>query len=158
MKVFLSTFLSVFILDQVVKYLFFYYAGGIDGMVLWENKIISLVLVFNKGIAFSFLSFLGIYLKYLQVLAICIATFLLWRQKGFFLQNTLAFGLIFAGGCSNLLDRFVYGGVVDYIYWHYYFEFAVFNLADVMIDLGIFLLLYKIMIYKSHNANSSAIK
>ena len=29
--------------------------------------------------------------------------------------------LLYAGGLSNILDRFTYGGVVDYFYWHYWF-------------------------------------
>jgi signal peptidase II len=50
----------------------------------------------------------------------------------------LCFGLIVGGGASNILDRWVYGSVIDFIdvqgipYWHY-----VFNTADVMIHLGI---------------------
>lgn len=158
MRVFLSTFLSVFAIDQIIKFLFFYGTGGVEGTILWGNEKISLVLVFNEGVAFSFLSFLGSYLKYLQMFAIVIVAFMLWKQREFFLQNTFAFGLIFSGGCSNLLDRFTYGGVVDYIYWHYYFEFAVFNLADMIIDLGVVLLLYKNLTHKSQSANSSAIK
>jgi len=34
-------------------------------------------------------------------------------------------------------DRFVHGGVVDYVAWHCGFDFAVFNYADVMIDIAI---------------------
>ena len=50
----------------------------------------------------------------------------------------LCFGLIVGGGPSNVLDRLIYGSVIDFIdvqgipYWHY-----VFNTADVMIHLGI---------------------
>ena len=50
----------------------------------------------------------------------------------------LCFGLIVGGGASNVLDRLIYGSVIDFIdvqgipYWHY-----VFNTADVMIHLGI---------------------
>ena len=42
-----------------------------------------------------------------------------------------------AGGTSNILDRFLHGGVVDYIYWHYKFDFPIFNFADIIIDCGI---------------------
>jgi signal peptidase II len=33
--------------------------------------------------------------------------------------------------------------VVDYFYWHYGFEFAIFNIADVIINLGVAIILYK---------------
>ena len=48
-----------------------------------------------------------------------------------------------AGGLSIILDRFTYGAVVDYFYWHYGFEFAIFNLADVIINLAVVLIIYK---------------
>jgi lipoprotein signal peptidase len=43
-------------------------------------------------------------------------------------------GVCLGVGSSNLPDLFVHGGVVDYIFWHYGFEFAIFNLADALID------------------------
>ncbi len=118
---------------------------GIEGCRVWEGEMLSLMLVFNQGVAFSFLSFLGEWLKYLQIVAIVLIILLLYRQKDYFFHHLFAFALIFAGGVSNILDRFVYGGVVDYIYWHYLFEFAVFNFADVMIDCGALLLLYGVL-------------
>ena len=159
MRRFGFVFALIFLLDQGVKFWFYHYCEGIEGSVVWESVALSLVLVFNKGVAFSFLSFMGVWLKYLQILALVGVSYLLYRQREYFLQNHLAFGLIFAGGCSNILDRFTYGGVVDYIYWHYYFNFAVFNFADVMIDLGGGLLLYQIFRgYASQRAISSARK
>ena len=48
------------------------------------------------------------------------------------------------GAFSNIYDRFVHGGVVDMVFWHCGFDFAVFNFADVMIDIAVvwFLLLH----------------
>ncbi|OGD62548.1 hypothetical protein A2160_05885 [Candidatus Beckwithbacteria bacterium RBG_13_42_9] len=48
--------------------------------------------------------------------------------------------LILAGGVSNLLDRFLWGGVVDFPIFGF---LPAFNLADLMIDLGIILILFK---------------
>lgn len=53
------------------------------------------------------------------------------------------FAFIAGGGASNVLDRLLYGSVVDFIniqhipYWHY-----VFNTADVMVHVGLWPLLY----------------
>ncbi len=49
----------------------------------------------------------------------------------------LAIGLILGGAIGNLYDRFIREGVVDYVAWHCGFDFAVFNFADVMIDIGV---------------------
>ncbi len=49
----------------------------------------------------------------------------------------LTIGLILGGAIGNLYDRFIREGVVDYVAWHCGFDFAVFNFADVMIDIGV---------------------
>lgn len=67
----------------------------------------------------------------------------------------VCFGLVVAGGSSNILDRLLYGSVIDYIdvqqipYWNY-----VFNSADVMIHAGIWPLLLFSLFDRSeaHNA------
>ncbi|DAB32382.1 MAG TPA: signal peptidase II, partial [Sulfurospirillum sp. UBA11407] len=46
-------------------------------------------------------------------------------------------------------DRFIHGGVVDYFYWHRWFEFAVFNFADVMINIAVALIL--LIAYKNRS-------
>ncbi|MBR6612645.1 MAG: signal peptidase II, partial [Campylobacter sp.] len=38
--------------------------------------------------------------------------------------------------------------VVDYIFWHKWFEFAVFNFADIMINLGVAIILLQTLIQK----------
>ncbi|MCD4812333.1 signal peptidase II [bacterium] len=54
------------------------------------------------------------------------------------LYNFICFGLIMGGGLSNILDRLLYGAVIDFIdirnipYWKY-----IFNTADTFIHLGI---------------------
>jgi signal peptidase II len=47
--------------------------------------------------------------------------------------------LVLFGAISNILDRFIYGYVVDYLELRY---FTVFNLADIMISGGVFVLLF----------------
>jgi signal peptidase II len=51
-------------------------------------------------------------------------------------------GILIGAGLSNVYDRFNHGGVVDYIYWHCGFNFAIFNFADVMIDLAVVWILF----------------
>jgi lipoprotein signal peptidase len=51
-----------------------------------------------------------------------------------------ALGLILAGTLGNLYDRLVFGGVRDFLYFHW-IEWPVFNLADCWLVLGAGLLL-----------------
>lgn len=103
----------------------------------------SLKLAYNYGVAFSMFSFLEHNLKYIQLLIIVIATIYLFKNKDVFDEYYLAIALLYAGGLSNILDRFTYGGVVDYFYWHYGFEFAIFNIADVIINMAVALIIFK---------------
>ena len=94
------------------------------------------------------LSFLGANLKYLQLGLIALLLGYLLGQKELLRSHTAAFGLILGGGCSNILDRFIHPGVVDYIFWHKWFEFAVFNFADIMINLGVAIILIQALILR----------
>jgi signal peptidase II len=134
-KTFFSVFIAVLIIDQIIKAIFL---NGFDA----NSSCISLNLTFNKGVAFSMFAFLGPYLKFVQVVLIgSVLAYIFW-QKTVLKEYAFALGLILGGGVSNLLDRFMHGGVVDYVYWHCGFDFAIFNFADVMIDLGVVIILW----------------
>ncbi len=122
--------IGVFLIDQNLKSLF------LNGF-RWNGEYISLILVFNKGVAFSMLAFLQEYLKYIQLIIFVLISIYLVYEKNIFLKYSLPIGILYGAGIGNLHDRFVYGGVVDYIYWHKWFDFAVFNFADVMIDFAV---------------------
>lgn len=135
-KLAIIIFLTVFIIDQVVKYGFAVLGWDADG------SIMSLKLAYNYGVAFSMFSFLAEYLKYIQLFIVLAGTIYLFKNKEVFYKYTISIALLYAGGLSNILDRFTYGAVVDYFYWHYMFEFAIFNFADVMIDLAVVIIIY----------------
>ncbi len=128
-------FIGVFVIDQNIKTLF------IDGF-RWYGDYFSLILTYNKGVAFSMFAFLEENLKYIQAGLLAFIMFYLLVEKKLLMQYSLAIGIILGAGCSNLYDRFLYGGVVDYFYWHRWFDFAVFNFADVMINFGVVIILY----------------
>lgn len=138
---FLSYFAVVFAIDQLIKWVFLH---GFR----YHGSFVDLILVYNKGVAFSMLSFLGVNLKYLQLGLIALLLGYLLGQKELLRSHTAAFGLILGGGCSNILDRFIHPGVVDYIFWHKWFEFAVFNFADIMINLGVAIILIQALILR----------
>lgn len=122
------TLVGVFIIDQNIKMLF------VDGF-RYYTECIDLILVYNKGVAFSMFAFLEGYLKYIQlVLVFGVLGYILYMK-----QVCYAFpaGLLLGGAFSNIYDRFIHHGVVDMVYWHCGFNFAVFNFADVMIDVAV---------------------
>lgn len=128
--------LLVFGVDQAIKLLF------LEGF-RWEGDFFSLILTFNKGVAFSMFAFLEEYLKYLQIVLIAALGIYLSMHRDVLLGHASAIGMIAGAALSNIYDRFIHGGVVDYFFWHYGFNFAVFNFADVMIDVGVLCILYR---------------
>ena len=137
LKFAITIFIVVFIIDQVVKYGFANLNWNVDGPYM------SLTLAYNYGVAFSMFAFLADYLKYIQLGIVLIAVIYLIKNEEVFKEYYIPIALLFAGGLSNILDRFTYGGVVDYFYWHYGFEFAIFNIADVIINLAVALIIFK---------------
>lgn len=136
LKISFYIFISIFIIDQIVKYGFANLGWDVQGPVM------SLQLAYNYGVAFSMFSFLAEYLKYVQLSIVLIAVIYLFKNRTVFEEYYIAIALLFAGGLSNILDRFTYGAVVDYFYWHYGFEFAIFNFADVIINCAVAIIIY----------------
>lgn len=122
------TITGIFIIDQNIKTLF------VEGWRYYTDCI-DLILVYNKGVAFSMFAFLDETLKYIQlVLIIGVLIYLIYLKE---ICYAIPGGLMLGGAFSNVYDRFVHGGVVDMVYWHCGFDFAVFNFADVMIDIAV---------------------
>lgn len=128
----LLALVGIFIIDQNIKTLF------LEGY-RYYGDCIDLTLVYNEGVAFSMFAFLQSSLKWLQLALIGgVAGYVLWLRKPCYLLPT---GILIGAGLSNVYDRFMHPGVVDYVYWHCGFDFAVFNFADVMIDVAVVWLL-----------------
>ena len=135
LKISLIIFVGLFLVDQFVKYGFANWGWDVDG------PIMSLKLAYNYGVAFSMFAFLAENLKYIQLFIVVVGVIYLLKNKDVYYKYYIPITLLFAGGLSNILDRFTYGAVVDYFYWHYMFEFAIFNFADVIIDLAVVIII-----------------
>ncbi len=126
---FFLVLLSTFLVDQAIKTIFvegFYRAG----------ECINLELHYNKGVAFSMFTFLGPYLKWIQALLV-VGIFIFVAKEGYLNRYSIPLGMLLGGALGNVYDRFVHEGVVDYVAWHCGFDFAVFNFADVAIDVAV---------------------
>lgn len=132
---FFLTAFGVFALDWLVKWLVLSAAAKSNPIA--TSAFIDIVLVFNKGVAFSLGSFLGEWLKWLLLALLLGVTAAFLKSGEFFATHFLPLGVIIGAGFGNLLDRFTREGVVDYIFWHFGFNFAVFNLADAAINLAV---------------------
>jgi signal peptidase II len=100
----------------------------------------DLVLVYNKGAAFSFLAGADGWQTPLLVAvaigAISVVTWMLWKNPGRVLLDS-GLALILGGAIGNLIDRIAYGKVVDFLLFHAYgWSYPAFNVADSAITVG----------------------
>lgn len=152
-KALLALFLAligIFIIDQGIKEIVMLRAMDLYGLHreelytrvfdIYQTSCINLRLVFNEGVAFSLLAFLQGWLKWIQLILIAgVLIYIIRLNKTCY---ALPSGILIGAGLSNVYDRFIHGGVVDYIYWHCGFNFAIFNFADIIIDIAILWLLF----------------
>lgn len=135
----LGVSLLLFAFDRILKNIF----STIGGEYFVLGDWLKLKLAYNPGIAF------GIGLNYWLIIFLygLILFLLVWYLVRAYQQQDLweifLFGLVIAGGFSNLLDRVCLGQVVDYLDLKYY---SVFNLADAMIIIGAVGLLIKVYV------------
>ncbi len=123
--------LSFFILDRLLKIWFFSQPTKKFRFLFFQLSLYKNDKIFFGLIPFNFLTiiFSLVILFYLVYWLFCF-----WRQSQFF--SFFAGSLIFVGAFSNLIDRFRYGFVIDYLAWPLNF----FNLADLMILVGVIIL------------------
>lgn len=123
-------------LDQWIKYL-------VETRLVMHEMVevvpfLALYRTYNTGIAFSMLSSFGD--TGLIVVSLAVIAFVLYlaiRSTDDQWLARLGFAFIIGGAIGNLIDRAVYGHVIDYILFHTpVWSFAVFNLADVFITVG----------------------
>ncbi len=138
----LALALLIIVLDQLTKIYFntaFQYGERVNILPFFD-----FTLVFNRGAAFSFLASEEGWQRWLFTGLGCVAAVVIvWMLRRTHGQPRfcLALTLILGGAIGNVIDRVVYGHVVDFLlfYWNDW-QFPAFNLADVGITCGAVLL------------------
>lgn len=136
--------LLALVLDQVSKI-------AVDSsMRLYESITImpffNLTYVRNTGAAFSFLAHAGGWQRWLfagLALVICVVIGI-WmsRLKKQEVLLAVALSLVLGGAVGNLIDRVLYGYVIDFLDVYYQnWHWPAFNIADSAICVGVFLML-----------------
>ena len=122
--------------DRFTKYLASTYIQGRPGDAMaFLPGLVRFRYVENTGAAFSALSGMQGLLIAVAAAVIAAVALYLFRSKSLRPVLTAGLCLIAAGGLGNLLDRILWGHVVDFIEF-VPFQFAIFNVADICISLG----------------------
>jgi signal peptidase II len=134
----LTLALLILMADQFTKVLIVgYYPLG-DGTRV--TQFFNVVRVHNSGAAFSFLASAGGWQRwFFTAIGVGAALLIVWLLKSHAGQKLFSFALacILGGAIGNVIDRVLYGYVVDFLDFHWHgWHFPAFNIADSAITVG----------------------
>jgi len=139
---------AVIIIDQITKALIHARFSGnrVYDVVPVIGNIITFVFDKNPGAAFSSFTNSPLLLGLLITIAVGVIAYMYWtnRPRDYPLLK-LTFGMIAGGAVGNLIDRVRYGYVTDFVHFQLpslHFDFAIFNVADSAISIGVVLLAF----------------
>jgi signal peptidase II len=130
--------LIILIADQFTKVLVIgYYQLGASTEV---TSFFNLVRAHNSGAAFSFLSDASGWQRwFFSVIGVLAAVLIVWLLRSHSGQKLFSFAMacILGGAVGNVIDRLLYGYVVDFLDFHWRnWHFPAFNIADSAITIG----------------------
>ncbi|MCP5322897.1 MAG: signal peptidase II [Candidatus Paracaedibacteraceae bacterium] len=113
--------------------------------------VLSIVRTHNTGVSFGMLSTFNLGPVFYGILVLSIILFLVYRMlvtQRILMQT--AFVLMISGAVGNLIDRCMWGYVVDFISAHWFekYHFYVFNVADIFVSCGAGLIILDAIIEK----------
>ncbi|GMA49140.1 lipoprotein signal peptidase [Alicyclobacillus contaminans] len=139
--------LVVLIADQSIKWLVQTHMTVGEVIPIWP-QVVVLEYIRNPGAAWGMLTRAH---GLLIVIALLVVAVVVWLERRYRPKRWMAVGLalVLGGALGNLCDRVFAGTVVDYVYLQI-INFPIFNLADVSIDAGVLILLWRS--FRSDNA------
>jgi signal peptidase II len=145
------------VIDQLTKYIAVN-TVKINGPKEFLFGLFQFRYVENTGAAFSSFSDNTLLLTVLTVIILCVCLILLLSRKFRNMFINICLMLVISGGLGNVIDRILYGFVVDFIE-PLFIDFAVFNFADCCITVGAFMLIgyeiYELITEKKKKADKN---
>ena len=133
------------ILDQFSK---IYINLNSDKLLNKDFLILTIEYVRNYGAAFNIFSGSRLFLSFISIISTIILSYLIFISEN---KNSNKYGLslILAGSIGNGIDRILNGYVIDFIKIKF-IDFPVFNIADIVINLGVVILIIGYFRYKRY--------
>lgn len=135
--------------DQYTKYLAINRLKGKPAFVLFDG-VLELQYLENRGSAFGMLQNQKFFILFVGIIFLMVILFFLLKlpEKRRYVQVHLLLSVIIAGGTGNMIDRFRFDYVVDFISF-VLINFPIFNVADIYIVLGtLFLFILFMFVYQ----------
>ena len=150
--------LIVFVADQATK---LWILNGLDldarapgDSIIHNDPIFKLTMVWNRGVSFGLFPADSWWQRGLLIAVSLVISGLLavWMFSATRRLQALAFGLIIGGALGNVLDRFFYGAVADFLDFSGLYFPWVFNIADAGISVGVAVLLLDLVLHGDRDA------
>ena len=139
-----------FILDRITKLMIVNNSHNLPVSVI--DKFFTITFVKNPGVAFGWFPDWKLPPILMALVMIIIITYYSLKLPEEERITRWALALLVGGAVGNLYDRVTYGFVVDFFLFHFgAFDFPVFNIADIIIDLGVFMLFIDIFFLSDDN-------
>ena len=131
-------------LDQFSK---IYINLNLDKLLNKDLLIFTIEFVRNYGAAFNILSGNRLFLSFISVISTIILSYFIFISEN---KNIDKYGLslILSGSIGNGIDRIFNGYVIDFIKIKF-IDFPVFNIADIAINIGVFILVISYFKFKN---------
>ena len=151
MKIYLNNkinyiFIIVFfsIIDQLSK---IYINYNFHKLLNKNIVIFTIDYVRNYGAAFNILSGSRLFLTLISIISTIILSYFIFISDNKVI-NKYGLSFILAGSIGNGIDRILNGFVIDFIKIKF-IDFPVFNIADIVINIGVLILIISYFRYKS---------
>ena len=132
------------ILDQLSK---IYINLNLNKLYNLDLFIFNIDFVRNYGAAFNLLSGSRFFLSFISVISAIILSYFIFISENKHI-NKYGLSLILAGSIGNGIDRILKGYVIDFIKIKF-IDFPVFNIADIVINIGVLILIISHFRYKN---------
>ncbi|WFF38156.1 signal peptidase II [Moraxella nasibovis] len=142
--------LVVLIFDQITK-VYFNTRFELYETVDVISPVLNWTLAYNRGAAFSFLADQAGWQKwFFVILGLAVAVFIIRYLRQIPKSAkvlSLGLALVLGGAVGNVIDRILYGYVIDFIHVHWYdiWHYPIFNTADIGICVGMALVVYDML-------------
>ena len=142
----INYFIIIFLISLLDKVSKIYIEFNINKLINKDLFIITIEFVKNNGAAFNIFSGNRIFLSFISIISsIILSYFIFVVDNNIYSKYGLSF--ILGGSIGNGIDRIKNGYVIDFINFKF-IDFPIFNIADIVINIGVFILIISYFRYK----------
>lgn len=146
--------LIALLMDRISKFVMVNHVFNID--TLTESTVVESIPVIrdvfhlsyrgNTGIAFGMFPDNRFFLIILCLIILAVIGVVIYKTKPSNIFEKISYGMIIGGAVGNLIDRFIYGFVIDFLDFTL-IDFPVFNVADCFVVIGAILLCISVIFF-----------